>query len=190
MQLRSAPASPFARKIRMMVKHLCLEDRIAIVPTNTAQPDPAFLAQNPLGKIPTHVLDDGQTLFGSAVIAAYLDDLVGGGRLIPLGAGRFPALRFEALADGVMEAIVLIVYERRWHSEDRRAPSWIAHQQGKIDRGLAELDRDAMALEGGEPHVGHFALAAALGYLDLRFEGAWRVNHPGLVPWLELFASR
>src|SRR5437660_4463944 len=166
MLLRSATASPFARKILMAVAHLGLSDRITIVPTDTGQPDAEFLRQNPLGKIPTLILDNGETLFDSAVIAAYLDALAGGGQLIPHGPGRFLALRFEALADGIMDAIVLLVYERRWRTEDKREARWIAHQEAKIARGLAEAER--LCRNPSSYHIGHFSLAAALGYLDLR----------------------
>ena len=190
MLLCSAPASPFARKIRIAVAHLGFEDRVAIVPTDTGNPDQDFLRRNPLGKIPTLVLNDGTTLFDSSVIAAYLDELAGGGKLIPRGPARFQALRLEALADGVMDAIVLIVYERRWRPEERREPRWIAHQEGKIERGLTEAEQVVSQEHGPDVHIGHISLASALGYLDLRFEGAWRTRHSGLVPWLDAFAAR
>ncbi|MBY0361663.1 MAG: glutathione S-transferase family protein [Phreatobacter sp.] len=188
MSLRSAPASPFCQKVRMIIDHLGLWDEITIMPTDTGNPDPLFLSQNPLGKIPSLTLADGLVLVDSRVIAAYLDDLCGGGQIIPTDSSRFAVMRHEAVADGIMDAIVLTVYERRWRPEDRREPAWLAHQQGKIDRGLAEFERSCTVSLMPFPHVGDFALASALSYLDLRFEGVWRSKYPGLVAWLDRFS--
>lgn len=191
MKLRSAAASPFARKARMAVIVAGLNARVTVVDTNTREPDAAFLDDNPLGKIPVLILDDGSSLYDSRVIAAYLDDIAGPGRLIPLGQQRFPALRLEALADGIMDAIVLQVYERHWRTEDRRDLRWIAHQAAKVTRGLAEARRLLAQERPDTPiHIGHLSLAAALGYLDLRFAGTWRHDQPDLVDWLDRFAQR
>ena len=95
MILRSAPPSPFGRKVKIAASVLGLSDRIEIVPADTNSESDALRAQNPLGKIPTLVLDDGQTLFDSRVILEYLDHLAGGGRIIPQRAEA----RFAALAD-------------------------------------------------------------------------------------------
>jgi len=190
MSLRSAPASPFCHKVRMVIDHLGLDTEIDIIPTDTGNPDLPFLSENPLGKIPALILPDGHVFFDSRVIAAYLDDLCGGGRIIPTTSSRFDVMRHEAVADGIMDAIVLIVYERRWRPEERREPAWLAHQQAKIDRGLAYLERGCKAQLAPSPHVGEFALAAALSYLDLRFDGDWRSRHPGLVSWLDQFSAK
>jgi glutathione S-transferase len=87
-----------------------------------------------------------------------------------------------------MDAGVLQMYERRFRDEDRREAKWIAHQQGKVDRGLAYLEERGVSLHA-TPLIGEIALACALGYLDLRFEGAWRAKHPKLVAWLDRFAA-
>ena len=184
MILRSSPASPFARKVRIAAAILGLP--VTVVDADTTNPEEALRRENPLGKIPTLVLDDGATLFDSSVIVGYLDALAGGNRLVPAELGpRFAALRLEALADGVAEAALLQVYEARWRPAEGRDATWLAHQAGKVARGLAELEA---APPGGPATVGHVALACALGYLDLRFEGAWRANHPRLVDWLDGFA--
>lgn len=188
MILYCAPASPFARKIRMLTRHLGDEGFVEERFVDTAAPDAAFLAANPLGKIPTLITPQGEALFDSAVIAAYLDARAGG-PLTPSGTTRFAAQAYEALADGVMEAIVLLVYERRWREEAKREPRWIAHQQGKIDRGLARAAQIAKQ-PGRALQIGDFSLAAALGYLDLRFEGGWRRSSPDLATWLDIFAEQ
>ncbi|MGI3903586.1 MAG: glutathione S-transferase family protein [Janthinobacterium lividum] len=185
MILRSAPASPFGRKAKIAAALLGVP--LTVVDADTMNPEDSIRRENPLGKIPTLVLDDGTTLFDSSVIVGYLDALAGGNRLLPAEIGpRFNALRLEALADGLCEAALLQVYENRWRDPAKHERTWLDHQAGKVDRGLAALE----AFPPEKPiTVGHIGLACALGYLDLRFEGAWRAAHPALVAWLDDFAA-
>jgi glutathione S-transferase len=146
--------------------------------------------QNPLGKIPSLVLEDGTVLFDSRVILEYLDHRAGGGRIIPTDIdARLAALRLQALADGIMDASVLLVYEGRWRAPERHEPKWIEHQAGKVERTLAALEAAPPALSP-TPDVGQIALACALGYRDFRFGDAWRRDRPRLVAWLDRFAAR
>ena len=184
--LRYSPASPYARKIRIAADLLGLSERIEIAAANAADPADSLRRQNPLGKIPTLILEDGAALYDSRVIAEYLDHLAGGGRLIPADpSARFTALRLQALGDGVNDAALLIRYESFSRPEALRYGEAIALQQGKIDRALAALEA---APPTGAVDIGHIAVACALGYLDLRFAGEWRGNHPTLIAWLEKFA--
>ena len=163
---------------------------IAIEPADTMNPSDSVRAQNPLGKIPALLLEDGTVLFDSRVILEYLDHHAGGGRILPHDAdARFSALRLQALADGVMDASVLLVYEGRWRPAERHEPKWIDLQAGKVARALAALEPAPPALTA-PPDVGQIALACALGYRDFRFEGTWRRHHPRLVAWLGEFAAR
>jgi glutathione S-transferase len=183
--LRSSPASPFGRKVKIAARVLGLDDRIEIVKTDTTADEDPIRTVNPLGKIPALELEDGLTLFDSAVIVEYLDYLAGGGRLIPAEPkARFAALRLQALADGLMDAALLTVYEGRFREEAMRSQTWLALQAGKIDRSLAALEAEppSRAVD-----VGSIAVACALGYLDLRFQGAWRATHPRLAAWLADF---
>ncbi|RYE35241.1 MAG: glutathione S-transferase [Hyphomicrobiales bacterium] len=186
--LRSSPASPFGRKVKMAAIELGLMERIEIVQADTNDPGEALRQQNPLGKIPTLVLEDGTTLFDSRVIVDYLDHL-SGGKLIPSGEARFVQLRLQALADGICDAALLKVYEGRFRPEEARNANWVSHQDGKVARGLQALEVLPPILTD-RPHIGEIALACALGYLDLRFEGTWRATHPKLVAWLDDFATR
>jgi glutathione S-transferase len=187
--LRSSPPSPFGRKVKIAAALLGLSDRISVEKANTGDPNDTLRTQNPVGKIPTLILENGEALYDSRVIVEYLDALAGGGRLIPVGWGRFEALRQQALADGVMDAAILQSYEARWRPEERREPKWLEHQQGKIDRTLAVAEA-TLSTSPQIFHIGHVALACALGYLDLRFEGRWREKHPKLVSWLADFEGR
>ena len=168
---------------------LGLSDHIHIVTADTNDPADPLRAQNPLGKIPTLILEDGSTLYDSRVIVEYLDHLAGGGRMLPRGAKRFEVLRLQALADGICDAALTQVYEARWRPEDRRDAAWVAHHAGKVERGLAALEAAPPKLTS-KLHVGHVMTACALGYLDLRFEGKWRKSHPKLRKWLTKFEER
>ncbi|MGE0061788.1 MAG: glutathione S-transferase N-terminal domain-containing protein [Xanthobacteraceae bacterium] len=115
MILRSAPPSPFARKVRMAILMLGLADRVEIKPVDLNDPADPLRRENPLGKIPALVLDDGTTFYDSRVIVEYLDHLAGGDKLFPRDpAARFAQLRLQALCDGLLDAGVLIVYEGRY----------------------------------------------------------------------------
>lgn len=187
--LRSSPASPFGRKVKIAASLLDLIDRIEVVDTDTTNPDDSLRQQNPLGKIPTLVLENGETLYDSRVILEYLDDLAGGGHIYPSGWDRFAALRQQALADGIMDAALIQVYETRWRTEENRNPKWLEHHAGKVARGLDHAEAHLSA-PTATLHVGHIAQACALGYLDLRMGGHWRETHPRLVAWLSDFETR
>ena len=121
------------------------------------------------------------------MIVDYLDWLAGGGKLIPAEPdARFAALRLQALADGLMDAALLQVYETRLREEPQRSPRWVELQSGKVTRALAALEASPPEVT---PTIGSIAVACALGYLDLRFEGRWRADHPRLVAWLEAFRA-
>jgi len=190
MILRSTPASPFARKVRIAIDLLGLGDAIETRETELNDPADMIRAQNPLGKIPALILDDNTVYYDSRVILEYLDHLAGGGRIIPATApARFAALRLQALCDGMLDAGVLIVYESRYRPADKRVDTWVERQTGKIARALAALEKAPPPLDS-VPHVGQIALACALGYGDLRFGGRWRTDHPRLVAWLDRFAAQ
>jgi glutathione S-transferase len=188
MILRTAGPSPFGRKVKIGIEILGLHDQVTVEAADTNDPEQKLLQQNPLGKIPTLILDDGTALFDSRVILEYLDQLAGGGVIVPRGDARFAALRLQALADGIMDAALLQVYEKRFRPEDKHHQPWLDRQAGKVSRALAALEPEPPMM-GKPPHVGHIALACALGYLDLRFEGRWREGHPQLVGWLAAFAG-
>ncbi|MBM6582353.1 glutathione S-transferase family protein [Microvirga sp. BT689] len=168
---------------------LGLTDRIQIVDADTLNPEDSIRQQNPLGKIPALILENGEVLYDSRVIVDYLDHLAGGGRVIPHGPERFTALRDQALADGIMDAALLQVYEGRFRPGDRHEPKWVAHQADKVRRGLDHAEAHLSAADQNL-HIGQIALACALGYLDLRFGGRWRESYPKLVAWLSDFEAR
>jgi glutathione S-transferase len=193
MILRSSPASPFGRKVRLAVSSLGLDNDVKVEPADTGDLNDNVRQQNPLGKIPVLIAEDGNAYYDSRVILDYLDDRAGGGKIVPRdGAQRLLALRLQALADGILDASILTVYENRWRQTEKHEPKWLEHQAGKVSRGLAALEAAPPPLDmpGGLPHVGQIALACALGYRDFRFGGSWRGEHPKLVAWLDDFSAR
>lgn len=188
MILRSAPASPFGRKVKIAASLMGLTGEIEIVQADTVKPDDRLLDQNPLGKIPVLELADGTTLFDSRVIVEYLDSLSASRKVFPAGPARFEALRLAALTDGIMEAALLLVYEKRLRPEAMWNAGWIANQQSKIDRALTVLSASPPPAPE-KPMIGEIGLACALGYLDLRHAGEWRKSHPALVAWLDRFSA-
>jgi glutathione S-transferase len=189
MILRSSPASPFARKVRIAAAVLGLDRDIKLEPADNVDPSDSVRRQNPLGKIPVLIIEDGTALYDSPVILEYLDHRGGGGRIIPTApAARFAALCQEALCDGILDAAILRVYEGRWRPPEHHVAKWVDHQAGKMTRALAAMEAQPPGLDA-PPHVGQITAACALGYLDLRFEGTWRRDYPRLVAWLDAFAA-
>ena len=188
MILRSSPASPFGCKCKMSAHMLGLMDKIEITRANTVDPEDSIREENPLGKIPTLILDDGSSVYDSRVICEYLDGLAGGGKLFPEGDARWDAITLQSLCDGILDATILQVYEKRFRPEEGRSKDWVEYQQGKVERGLSWLENN-IPQTGAQHHIGDITLACVLGYLDFRFEGAWREGRPNLVSWLESFAA-
>jgi glutathione S-transferase len=190
MTLRSTPASPFGRKVRIAIALLGFESDVTIKPADPTDSNDSIRQQNPLGKIPVLIDEGGTAYYDSRVIIDYLDQRAGGGKLVPGDpAARLAALRLQALCDGILDASILTVYESRWRKPETHDQKWLDHQAGKVKRGLGVLEAAPPELSG-TPSVGTIALACALGYRDLRFGGNWRADHPRLVAWLDNFAAR
>jgi glutathione S-transferase len=201
MVLRSSPASPFGRKVRMAIALLDLDNDVKVEAADTGSVNDSVRQQNPLGKIPVLIAEDGAAYYDSRVILDYLDDRAGGGKIVPRDAkARLAALRLQALADGILDASILTIYEGRWRRAETHEPKWLEHQAGKVARALGALEAAPPPLPQGTsdrslpdkvlPHIGQIALACALGYRDFRFNGTWRPDHPRLVAWLDEFAAR
>lgn len=190
MILRTSPPSPFARKVLLAASVLGLSNEVRQEKADPTDEKDSLRGQNPVGKIPILILEDGTSLFDSRVILEYLDHRAGGGKIIPREPKpRFEALRLQALADGITDASILVVYEGRFRPAERHEPKWLDHQNGKIDRGFAVLEASPPPIDP-IPNVGQIALACLLGHRDLRFKGAWRQSHPRLVAWLDRFAAQ
>jgi glutathione S-transferase len=189
MKLMSSPLSPYGRKVKIAAGMKGLTDKIELLPTDTNKGDDALNKLNPLGKIPCLITDDGEAVFDSHVICEYFDVVGSGPELFPKsGAERWRTLTAGALADGILDAALLLVYEGRFRPENMKVQAWVDRQQAKIDRSLAQLEKAPPAWKSN-PDYGHLTLACALGYLDFRHGGKWRAGHPKLVKWLDEFAA-
>ncbi|WP_428030719.1 glutathione S-transferase family protein [Ancylobacter sp.] len=191
MKLRSSPLSPFGRKVK--IGAILCDIHLDVAAADTSDPADSLRQQNPLGKIPVLLRDEGPAIYDSRVIVEFLDAQAGGGVLIPnSGEARITALTMLALGDGISDAALLQVYESRFRDPETHSTRWLDHQAGKVARGLAALEAapPVRLPVSGAAHVGEIAVACALGYLDLRFGGTWRAGHPALIDWLDAFAER
>ena len=192
MKLYYSSTSPFVRKCLVAAHELGLADRIelvTVVTMPTAHND-ALMRDNPLCKLPTLITDEGQALYDSRVICEYLNDL-GAGRLIPAGGGKWAALVDQSLADGILDAALLMRYEVVLRPAERQWPAWRETQEEKARSALGQFERQVAGWPADRLDIGVIALASALGYLDLRFpDMGWRDAYPGLAAWFAGFDQR
>lgn len=195
MKLVTSSTTPFGRKIRILLAEKKLPCEIVEdIPWNADTQVPAF---NPLGKVPVLVLDDGDTLFDSRVIAEFLDTLPSAQTpamtFIPAeNAARIRVRRWEALADGISDAAAAIFIERK-RPAAQQSSDWIARQRGKIDAALDEAEQRLKGewCEGNTMTLADIALVCALGYLQLRFrEEIPLTRWPRLNTWHARLAAR
>jgi len=186
--LRSTLTSPFGRKVRMAIDVLGLADRVTLKPADPLDENDTLRQQNPLGKMPCLVRADGSTIYDSGIIIEFLQDVAGSQRLLAKGGeARFKALTLSRLADGILDAAILIVYDSRYRPGAPPSEIWLAHQRGKINRGLAAFQ--AAPPDPGKTDIVSIGLSCALDYLDWRKQVDWRAGYPGLVEWLDRFSA-
>jgi glutathione S-transferase len=193
MKLLGSVFSPYTRKVRVVLAEKRIECELEMV--DVAPVDNPVNRHNPLGKIPTLVLDDGTALFDSRVIVEFLDSVSPFSRLIPDdNRDRVQVRRWEALADGVLDAGLLVRHEAlRDQQEQSRA--WSDKQLARMHRGMARMAAD---LEGrawchGERYsLADIALGCCLGWLDFRRPGGldWKAQYPGLARHYARLAER
>ncbi|MEM1363730.1 MAG: glutathione S-transferase [Pseudomonadota bacterium] len=192
MTLYHSPTSPYVRKVMMV---LIETDQLADVQISPAAGTPLDstnmpLSQNPLGKIPVLTRPDGPALFDSRVICRYLDDRAGTG-LYPKGEAIWASLTFEALCDGVLDAAIAMVYEKRLRSEGSHSDPVLDGYWSKIDRALASVEERWMSHLTRPKKITSITLGAALGYLDFRHSARdWRASRPELANWFTTFSVR
>lgn len=188
MKLHYSPTSPFVRKVLVVAHEKGLAERIEILASSPWERN-ELAEDNPIGKIPALVTDDGLVLFDSRVIAEYLDDLGAGAKLFPSGQGRWKTLRLAALGDGILDAGVSIAIEGR--RDKAHWSDWhVGRQREKINRGLDALEHEAGELDGSVD-IGKITVGCALGYVAFRnFIGDWSAGRPRLSAWYATFARR
>jgi len=192
MKLHFAPTSPYVRKCMVIADELGLSDRITLL-ASSAHPvtrDASIIANNPLGKVPTLITDDGAALYDSRVICEYLNEL-GGGHFFPThGAARWHALTLQSLGDGILDAALLARYETMVRPEALRWADWTAGKLDAIRTSLTHLEHHPEVLDGAM-HIGHIAVACSVLYLDFRFPDLnWRQHYPTLAQTIEPTLAR
>lgn len=192
MKLHWSPKSPYVRKVMVVAHETGLVDRLELVRSVALmlKPNEKLMQDNPLSKIPTLVLDDGQALFDSVVICEYLNDLAGADFFPKSGAAKWQALRWHAFGDGLLDALILWRNERE-RSDEMRSPVLIDAFHRKTLAALRLLDEEAQALQAAPFAIGHVAIACALGYLDFRFDTlGWHGLAPRLARWNDNVQAR
>ncbi len=194
MTLFHNPASPFVRKVRVLLIETGQQDRVALqgcMPTPVS-PDAQVVEGNPVGKIPALRLADGTVLHDSRVILDYLDYQHVGNPLIPRdGSARWRRLTLASMADGILDAAVLVRYETAMRPVAKHWQQWLEEQRNKIRRTLAELEQDAIAELTSHFDIAAISVACALGYLDFRHPDLqWRTANPQLADWYAEVSQR
>jgi len=192
MKLHWSPRSPYVRKVMIVAHELGLADRLETVRTvvGGTQPHLELMRENPLGKIPTLVLQDGTIIYDSPVVCEYLDTLHDGPKLFPDWPHRLVAMRRHALGDGMLD-IALASLGERFRPKERQSEPHMTLWAAKLRCCIDALEQDAAALATDRWSIGHIAIGNALSYLDFRFgDLSWRDGHPRLAAWHAAFDAR
>ena len=189
MELKFAPVSPYVRKVMVVAHEAGVAERIRLTPVKTREEPQAILPFNPLAKVPALVLDDGSTIYDSPVICEYLDAEFGGHRLLAAsGAQRWRTLTRAALADGALDAGLLVRWERL-RAPELQSNDWIALQLGKVYAALDRLEGEVPGF--GPLDLGLVGVGCALGYLPLRVpEIDDHPRWPQLFEWFQEISAR
>jgi glutathione S-transferase len=186
MKLIGSAASPYVRKVRVVMAEKRLDYQFVIEDVWSA--DTTISSSNPLGKVPCLIMDGSEAMFDSRVIVEYLDTLSPVGKLIPQQSReRAEVKTWEALADGVMDAGLLLRMEATWvhRADSERSQAWMDRQRGKINNGIAAMAKglaDKPFCSGIHLSLSDIAVGCVLGWLDYRFpEIDWRADHANLV---------
>ena len=192
MKLFHSPASPYVRKVVVMLHEMDKVDAVAFetVATTAFASDEALKIANPLGKLPALQLEDGVTLYDSRVITGYLNEVFDAG-IYPQGSGKWENLTLEATGDGIMDSAVSMAYEVRLRAPEEQSQAWVEAQWEKVSRALTVLNARWISHLNGPVTVAHISVACALSYLDFRHDArGWRQGNEALAKWHENFESR
>ena len=188
MRLYSSPPSPFGRKVKITAHITGLSDQLDVIDINSADLVATRHNPNPLNKIPALEPESGQLIIDSTVICEYLIKLTNRTDLLP-ECRRIESLTRIALADGITEAALLMVYEQRFRRPSQVNADWLHRQNQKVIGGLDWFNNNLTEVSSS-PTLDQVGLAVALGYLDFRFAGEWRARFTDLALWLTHFDQK
>jgi glutathione S-transferase len=192
MKLHWSPKSPYVRKVMVCAHELGIVDQVQCVRSVAAmlKPNASIMHDNPLSKIPTLVLDDGRTLFDSLVICEYLNAYAHGPLFPSKGVEKWDALRWHALADGLLDMLILWRNERE-RQDGTRLDALISAFATKTEATLNLLEEEAPMLRMAPLSIGTITVGCALAYADFRFASLqWRSSRPLLTHWHEALTAR
>jgi glutathione S-transferase len=193
MKLIGSIASPYVRKVRVVMAEKKLDYELVL--ENVWSPDTKIQQSNPLGKVPCLIMEDGGAMFDSRVIVEYLDTLTPVGKLIPVNSRERAEVKcWEALADGVLDAAILVRLERTQRPEAQQSSEWIQRQMDKVHAGLKAMSaglKDTAFCSGNHYTLADIAVGCALGWLSFRFpEIDWRDAYPNLAKLFDKLSER
>ncbi len=193
MKLHWSPRSPYVRKVMIVAHELGLEQRIQRVRSvvTMREPNLEVMRDNPLAKIPTLVLENGESLFDSAVICEYLDFLAGGNKVMPPpGSERWPVLTRHALANGLIDILILWRNERD-KPKSSQTDEWLSAFEIKTVAALASMERQLLLFDHDNFYLDQITFGCCLSYMDFRFDSFnWRHGRPRLADWYGHFEQR
>jgi glutathione S-transferase len=194
MKLTFSPASPFARKVRIAAIETGLIDKIEFVPSSVApgQANEEYARITPLKKLPVLILDNGDVILDSYVIVEYLDELAGGGKLIPAsGALKWKVKSDHSLLQGMLDSMLLCRYEKMTRPEALRWPAWTDDHWNRAWMGMARFENQVDAMAARPLDIAQITLVCVLGYADFRFpDCGWRKAYPKLDAFHEKMLER
>jgi glutathione S-transferase len=188
-KLSFSPASPYVRKVRMAAFKAGLDSQLELITADTQDENDIIRSHNPLGKIPIVQKPDGSYLYDSRVIVDHFSR-IGNGLIPESGNDRDTVLTRSALAEGLIDASLLIVYSDRYSGNETPSKIWLDLQIGKIDRTLDFLETDLINWSSPSGFdAANIGLAAALGYLSFREVRDWKTGRPKMQEWFTNVAS-
>ena len=192
-KLISLNASPFARKVRILIIELGLQNSVVIQDPGAVTPasnNELLNKVNPLGLVPALELESGENIYDSLVICDYLNHFAGGSLFPNDPEQRIQALALHSLANSMLDLAVSLRYETALRPAELRWQNWIDHQKEKIERGLDSLEKRCPGFNSS-PLIGEISVACILGYMDFRYaDNDWRQNRPALANWFEEVMKR
>lgn len=193
MKLIGSLASPYVRKVRIVMAEKKLD--YALILENVWANDTTIQQSNPLGKVPCLLMEDGGAMFDSRVIVEYLDTLTPVGKLIPAhGRERAEVKNWEALADGILDAAVLVRVERTMRAPEIQSEAWVNRQMDKVNAGLKSMSLglgESAFCVGNHLTLADISVACCLGWLSFRFPAiAWRDEYPNLARLFDKLSER
>src|SRR5437016_9218642 len=178
MKLTFSPASPFARRVQIAGAATGLSAKTQSTPATVApgQPNEEYSKITPLKKLPVLILDNGDVILDSYVIVEYLDELAGGGKLIPTsGPDRWKVKSDHSLLQGMLDSMLLCRYEGMVRPEPLRWQAWTDDHWNRAWSGMARFEEQKEMLSRPSLDIAQIALTCVLGYADFRFaDCGWR----------------